>query len=169
MRAIPQARFRLSKSLPLLQQKILICLALNHPGVVSDDVEVFAAIPFTHEALSALKSHLVQYFSQGLPLDKEHMLPHLEGVGMADHVAHIIGDRSLAVHAKFCLPDTPSSQVKEGWRELVFQIIKRTEIKQDIQAAKLLLQESMGLEQWQKLKALILESSVTDTGHESDE
>ncbi len=167
-RAVPQMGLRLSKTLPVLQQKILICLAVNHPQVVSDDVEVFAALPFSDEVLIDIKRHIVQYFCQEAPLDKAHVLAHMNTVGMGAKIADILGNKGLSIHAKFCLPDIPLSQVKEGWRELVFQIIKRTEIRQDIQSAKLLLQESMTQEKWQKLKALILESRVADTGHELD-
>jgi DNA primase len=166
---VPQVTLRLSKNLPVLQQKILLAIALNHPEVVSDDVEVFTAIPFSDEVLNLLKNEIIVCLSQGGGLDKGQILTHLEGVDMASHVSGIIDNRALAVHAKFCLPETPVSQVKEGWRELIFQIIKRTELKRDIQNAKLLLQETMTQEQWHKLKALIVESRSIDTDHEPEE
>ncbi len=149
----------LSHSGHLLRQQLALLTVINHPYILDEDIEVFSSLLLTDPDLEALKMCILEFITSK-SLEKGKLMHYLEAGECSQILSRLLADNALKTHGRFAEPGASESMVKEGWRELIFQIIKKSGLRQDIQIAKQLLKEQMSQDKWAKLKALIAEEAM---------
>jgi len=155
-------RVTLSQTGQLVRQQLLLLTVINHPYILSEDIEVFSSLHLGDPDLENLKMCILEFVATK-DLEKEKLLHYLEAGKCSQILGKLLADTTLKIHGRFAEPDASEDMVKEGWRELIFQIIKKSGLRQDIQIAKQLLKEQMSQDKWARLKALIAEEATANS------
>jgi hypothetical protein len=76
--------------------------------------------------------------------------------------------RRVYDHARFARPDQPLTDAERGWEQL-YRLYKRTQLLEDISAAKERLKAAPTREAFEKLTALLASASTVDEDAGSDD
>ena len=153
---------------PRLQEEILIATVITHPALFDAVDETLGTMRFQSPALDHLRQEVLKAFSQSEDLDFQGLVDHLNGVtGLRDTLGGLLS-RRVYDHARFARPDQPLTDAERGWEQL-YRLYKRTQLLEDISAAKERLKMAPTREAFDRLTALLASASVTDEDAGSDE
>ena len=141
-----QPKGRLSSSVFLLQQRILLAMVLRHPELLEADLERFSDVSFTSDALKMLKNAIIDYVNLRVPLDREALVHHLKGGGHGETVDYVL---RAEMHMRSINKDAAAL-----WNE-VLNGMTRTTLTAEVDSVHKGLHTHMNQEQWQKLKTVV--------------
>ena len=132
---------------------ILFALIINHPEVVHEVGEQFAELELGNEALENLREEIFLAFNELPDLDVQGLRSHILKQGFKDLVEAIVcADTYL--HAPFAKPETPLTDVMQGWRDISQLVYAQTLLKDDIFRTRGELTDTMTPQVWQKFRQL---------------
>jgi DNA primase len=137
-----------------LSQKILLATLINHPTLLHEVAEQFAAIEFTEKEWNDLKHYLLETFNG----KGENLKLALQMAGFGSILESIL-EKSLYLHAPFVAEGTDQALVLERWNELWHRSIYQELMKKDLKNSSEDMKASFDQKAWQKFKAL--KSSLT--------
>ena len=137
-----------------LVPQILLLTLVNHPQTYGWVQESFHQLDYGAPDLRALSDSLTEVLEgpEAESLDREALLSHIRGIGLADIVDRLANER-LYIHAGFARPDADPDKVLEGWKSL-FNQWDNGRLVEDIEAAKAVLRSSMAPEDEDRMIAL---------------
>ena len=123
---------------------------------------------FQSPALDGLRQEVLKALSQSVELDFQGLVDHLNTVtGFRDTLGGLLS-RRVYDHARFARPDQPLTDAERGWEQL-YRLYKRTQLLEDISAAKERLKAAPTREAFEKLIALLASASTVDEDAGSDD
>jgi DNA primase len=151
-----------------LQEEILIATVITHPALFDAVGETLGTMRFSSPALDHLRQEVLKALSASEDLDFQGLVDHLNTVtGFRDTLGGLLS-RRVYDHARFARPDQPLTDAERGWEQL-YRLYKRTQLLEDISAAKERLKAAPTREAFEKLTALLASASVADEDAGSDD
>ena len=151
-----------------LQEEILMTTVITHPALFDAVDETLGTMRFQSPALDGLRQEVLKALSQSVELDFQGLVDHLNTVtGFRDTLGGLLS-RRVYDHARFARPDQPLTDAERGWEQL-YRLYKRTQLLEDISAAKERLKAAPTREAFEKLTALLASASTVDEDAGSDD
>jgi DNA primase len=135
------------------QQEILLALVLNHPFILNEVSEEFAALEFSAPDLDRLCQETLKAHALDPDLDGTALRLHLTRNGLARTVEGVLSSQVLE-HARFALPDATPEAVRSGWVDARDQFLK-DHIASQIAATERELAEDTTEEVWERLQTVL--------------
>lgn len=146
---------------PRLQEEILITTVITHPALFDSVDETLGTLSFASPALDHLRQEVLKVLSQSPDLDFQRLVDHLySDTGFRDTLGGLLS-RRVYDHARFARPDQPLTDAERGWEQL-YRLYRRTQLLEDISAAKERLKAMPTREAFDVLTALMASASVID-------
>ena len=146
-----------------LQEEILITTVITHPALFDSVDETLGTLSFASPALDHMRQEVLKALSQSPDLDFQGLVDHLYGVtGFRDTLGGLLS-RRVYDHARFARPDQPLTDAERGWEQL-YRLYKRTQLLEDISAAKERLKATPTRAAFKRLTELKALASVMDEG-----
>lgn len=122
------------------REAVLMLTLLNHPWLIERRCEDIAQLDFTHRALAALKTALLDIAaahsnSGEQPLDSSQLQTHLKLVGL-DAVAAQVGRAVTHTGDKFAATGSEASSVEAGWSHAVILHRRQVDFQRALEAAE---------------------------------
>jgi DNA primase len=97
------------------RESLLIGALINHPWLLESCCEDVAKLTLTSPTLGQLRTALLDFLSEGLPLDPASVRSHLSGIGFESTVAAL--DRAIArTNDRFARHEADADEAEAGWR-----------------------------------------------------
>lgn len=135
-----------------LQERILLATLLIYPGLDAHIQEEFTLIAFQSPLYHSLQKELINYFSAGLPLEKETLKSYLIKNGYEKALNALLGE-DLLVHAPF-LKFSTEQLVLENWNQIRHTHSQKLWATEELKDAKERLRTNWSPEEWQRYKQL---------------
>ena len=146
-----------------LQEEILIATVITHPALFDTVDETLGSMRFSSPALDHLRQEVLKTLSASEDLDFSGLVDHLNTVtGIRDILGGLLS-RRVYDHARFARPDQPLTDAERGWEQL-YRLYKRTQLLEDISAAKERLKATPTRAAFKRLTELKALASVMDEG-----
>lgn len=147
------------------QERILLATLLIHPVLDTHVHEEFAFISFQSPLYHSLQKEIINYFSAGLPLEKETLASYLVKNGYEKALNALLG-ADLFVHAPF-LKFSTEQLVLENWNQIRNVHSQKLWATEELKDAKERLTTNLSPEEWQRYKQL--KESVVSTNEEMED
>jgi len=144
----------------VLQRKILLATVVNHPDILTDVIEEFAALTLPLAEHEALKQEILNFAHQQEMLDVVQLKHHLGKAGHGEVLESLLSS-ALYLHAAFALPKADRRQALEGWQEIWKRLNDLEYTKPEMREIQKSLSATLDEDSWQRLKAI--------KGHELEE
>jgi DNA primase len=100
------------------KERELLIAALNHPWLLEEHGQAFAALTFPQAELDSLKSRILEEASRHPGLDGEAFAAHLRQQGLGPQLDLVTGGNSWFLEP-YARPKTPPDKVERGWWQAV--------------------------------------------------
>jgi DNA primase len=141
-------------SLNRRKQEQLVALVLNHPRLLDEFAEDFAAIDFAGADLDRIRREILGFFGARHDLDADMLKLHLCQAGFARSVEDLLSSR-VTVHAGFARPGAEAEAVRRGWIDtknwLAQQPLRKAQLVEEERG----LADEMTPEKWARMQALL--------------
>jgi DNA primase len=136
------------------QQEIAIALLINHPALLDDVAEDFAALDLPASDLDGIRQEILKIFGSRQDLDGAVLKLHLCRAGFTRIVEDLLSPR-VYVHAGFARPDADPETIRRGWIGTRNWLKQQPELNAQIGEAERRLAEDMTNETWARTQALV--------------
>lgn len=134
--ALRQSRLAaLDNQAPAPREILLVRTVLNHPWLLDDHAEAFAALELPSPALSRLRDEILSLHAIETSLDSARLRSQLSRAGGSRAVELI--DRAAGHKSdRFAEPDAPRDEVEAGWRHALALEMRQSGIPRSLAAAE---------------------------------
>lgn len=136
----------------LIQESILLGTPIAHPALLPQLEEALVQINFSHPPHQKISTALLNYLSEGFPLETEHIHTYLEESGLKEPL-ETMQVSALRVHAPF-LEGKDTAAITQAWHQVLDAYQSHLFVAADLKAAKERLSQSLTPEEWQRFKSL---------------
>ncbi|MEM7427905.1 MAG: DNA primase [Pseudomonadota bacterium] len=122
------------------RERLVILTVINHPALIEDDPDEFAALHFSSPALDSLRRDILDVAALQAPLDTALMRDHLAQRGHSE----ILGQLDAGTSPRsdwFVSAEAARADVRTGWSQLVLLHKKALMLNKELKAAELALAE----------------------------
>ncbi len=136
----------------LIQESILLGTPIAHPVLLPQLEDALIQINFSHPLHQKISDALLNYLSEGFPLETARIHTYLEESGLKEplEMMHV---PALSVHAPFLEWKDMAALVK-AWHQVLDAYQSHLSAAADLKAAKERLSQSLTPEEWQRFKSL---------------
>jgi len=139
-------------ALPLVaREAVLVATILNHPGLLHDEAETFAALEFASHDLDSLRRAILDIAAHDGLADAEALAERLGGAGFGPLIARI-GEITRRGRHGFAKPGVNAGEALTGWRHIVALHRKTSTLHKELMAAERALAEDGSEESLARLK-----------------
>jgi DNA primase len=132
-----------------LRREVLLRMALQHPFLIAEETEEFAALDFPEPELDRLRREILQVEVLQPGLDASGLRQHLERCGLTTTVDRLLSPS--VDHAGFLSRDADTESVRLGWQHVLHML--RDERAERASAAEALAQDPSPVN-WERFLAL---------------
>jgi DNA primase len=125
----------LAGAAPNRREALMIYCLLNHPALLEDYAEEFAAVEFAARDLDRLRREILEIAARASPLDKGRLRTELDKTGAGDDLDRLL--RGLGAHKDwFCEPEAADRDAETGWLHMVALHRKSMTLQQQLKSAE---------------------------------
>jgi DNA primase len=121
-----------------MQERLLLAVALNHPGILDRIAERLGSLDVLESEVSAVRAELLSVYETRLhdaeSLDRDAILNHLRSAGLEAALRRVL-EADERMHPDFVRPRADSGAALRGWEEL-FALHGRAALDMDLRAAE---------------------------------
>ena len=100
------------------RESLIVLTMLNHPELLENYCETFAAFEFSDLNLDRLRNEIISIAALSVALDREALVHHLSGTKLARIAADLPRGKAMRIDA-FARPEASLSEAERGWVHLL--------------------------------------------------
>ena len=135
-------------------QQILLAVAVNHPSVLEDYIEVLGTLHFSDAALDKLRQEILLLSGQIPDLDTDMLKRHLRDREFS-HTLDVVLAPDVYVHAGFARPEADGAVARAGFDQVVHRL-REPERQAQLAEAERAFAEDPTEENWTRLQTSTL-------------
>ncbi len=117
------------------REALMVLTMLNHPELLENHCETFAAFEFSDLNLDRLRNEIISIAALPVALDRETLVHHLSGTQVMQIAEGLTRRRSLKIDA-FVRPEASLSEAERGWTHLLGRQRSTNGLKKELREAE---------------------------------
>jgi DNA primase len=131
--------------------KVFLACLINHPRLFEDDIERLAYLEIPKEWAPFFNALLSSAEESSSDLDSKSLKTHLIAQGFKKELAETVCEETY-VHGRFSSPNASYETAHQGYLEILALLTQGSSMRQEVTKARQELEQSMALENWEKLR-----------------
>jgi len=119
------------ESVDALQKRILLATLVTHPELVDHVGERLGALDFSGGAPDRLRTRVLDILAEEPSLDFVSLRDHLRADGLGEELDSLLHS-NVYTHAAFARPEAETETARRGWDHTFELLIRRKELKADL-------------------------------------